>query len=76
MKNNTDNWKRFGRWVAQKREEKGLVQADLGNRIGRDRQTVYRIEAGEPTKRPTVIRIAEALGEPVAVALGIAFLTR
>lgn len=73
MKTTEENWKRFGRWVAQKREGVGLAQADLANRIERDRQTVYRIENGDPTKRTTVVRIAEALGQPSSIALDIAF---
>lgn len=73
MNKTNDNWKRFGRWVAEKRESLGLTQSDLASRIGRDRQTVYRIENGDATKRPTVIKLAEALGQQPATALNIAF---
>ena len=68
-----ENWIRFGRWVFEKREALGIRQEDLAEKIGRDRQTIYRTEAGRSTKRPTVIAIANALGEDPAIALQIAF---
>jgi len=68
-----DNWSRFGRWVFEKREALGMRQEDLGEKIGKDRQTVYRIEKGGSTKRATVIKIANALGQSTKTALDIAF---
>lgn len=68
-----NNWRRFGLWVAQTREAQGLRQEDLGEKIGRDRQTIYRIEKGASTKHGTVIKIAEALHHDPKYALEIAF---
>lgn len=75
MANNTtaDNWIRFGRWVFEKREARGLRQEDLAEKIEANRQTIYRIEKGSSTKRATVVKIAIALGQNPEVALGIAF---
>jgi transcriptional regulator with XRE-family HTH domain len=68
-----DNWVRFGHWVQQKRDALGMRQEDLGDKIGKDRQTIYRIEKGRSTKRPTVILIAVALGEKPQTAVDMAF---
>lgn len=50
-----------------------MRQEDLAEKIGSDRQTVYRIEKGGSTKRRTVIKIANALGQSPHVAIEIAF---
>lgn len=50
-----------------------MRQEDLGEKIGKDRQTVYRIEKGGSTKRATVIKIASALGQSPKTALDVAF---
>ena len=75
MANNStaDNWIKFGRWVFEKREACGLRQEDLAEKIGSNRQTVYRIEKGSSTKRATIVRIANALGQSPEIALSIAF---
>lgn len=67
------NWLKFGHWVAACRVAQGYSQAELARRIGKNEQTVYRIEKGAPTKRPTVLKIAEALGQDEHDAVAIAF---
>ncbi len=74
MENESKNWIEFGLWVKQKRDAKGLTQEELARLVGfSDRQTIYRIEAGASTKRPSVVKIAKALGESPNDALAIAF---
>jgi len=74
MENESKNWIEFGLWVKQKRDAKGLTQEELAKLVGfSDRQTIYRIEAGASTKRPSVVKIANALGESPNDALAIAF---
>jgi transcriptional regulator with XRE-family HTH domain len=69
------NWKRYGQWIARKREEKGISQEDAANRVSQfrskpmHRQTWYRIEHGGQTKRDTVIAMAKAVGANVDEAL-------
>jgi ribosome-binding protein aMBF1 (putative translation factor) len=75
MKNSSTErlWKGFGEAVKQHREAAHLSQDGLADRIDRDRQTVYRIEAGiNGTKRETVIQIARALGWDETEALNMA----
>lgn len=54
-------WKRFGQWIAEKREKLGLTQAQAGERMGVVKQEWYRLEKGRSTTQKTVIAIAEAL---------------
>jgi transcriptional regulator with XRE-family HTH domain len=68
-----ENWTQFGYWVSEQREALGMRQEDLAEKIGKDRQTVYRIEKGASTKRATVVKIANALGQHPRTALEIAF---
>src|SRR5262249_46564622 len=73
MSKETANWHNFGLWVVERRQRRGLTQEGLADLVGLDRQQVYRIEKGGSTKRPTVIKIATALGENSDEALSIAF---
>jgi transcriptional regulator with XRE-family HTH domain len=74
MEKESENWIEFGLWVKRKRDAKGLTQEELAKLVGfSDRQTIYRIEAGASTKRPSVVKIARALGESPNDALAIAF---
>lgn len=74
MAKDAENWVEFGLWVKRKREAKGWTQEEMAKRVGfSDRQTIYRIEAGASTKRASVFKIAEALGESLNEALAIAF---
>ncbi len=56
--------KRFGRFVAQKRREYNLSQADLAERMNNNFQNISRIERGE--FNPThywVYRLSQAFDE-------------
>jgi transcriptional regulator with XRE-family HTH domain len=70
---NAKNWERFGRWMYLKRLAKGLSQEAAAEKAGMHRQQWYRLENGASTKRATVIRIAEVLGEDTDEALAIAY---
>lgn len=62
MKPSDQLWKSFGSWIRERREAQHFSQAGVAERAGVDRQTIYRIEAGQSgTKRDTVIAIANAL---------------
>lgn len=62
--------KDFGRWIRAKREKLQLSQDGVADKVGVDRQTIYRIEGGlTGTKRETVIAIATALDLDVDDAL-------
>jgi len=73
--NQASQWEAFGRWVAKKQKEKGLTQGQAAELIKADRQTWYRLEKGWPTKRPTVVAVANALGASVTEALTLAGFT-
>ena len=68
-----ENWIRFGQWVAETRLSKVLTQEELADRVGLDRQQIYRIEKGGSTKRATVVKIAEALNQNPDHAISLAF---
>lgn len=65
-------WEAFGRWVFRTRDSLNLTQQEGANLAGIDRQTWYRIEKGYPTKRDTVIKIAEVLNADIDYALELA----
>lgn len=65
-------WKRFGRWVFHKREERGWTQELCAQRADMLRQQWQRIEKGASTKRVTVIRVAQALDADIDEALKMA----
>lgn len=67
-----ETWKRFGRWVFHKREERGWTQEFCAQRADMLRQQWQRIEKGSSTKRVTVIRVAQALDADVDEALKMA----
>lgn len=52
----------LGARLARTRLERNLTQRDLGTEAGVGLATVQRIEAGQPTKLPGVIRVLRALG--------------
>jgi len=63
-------WRDFGAWIREQREKLNFSQGGVADKVGVDRQTIYRIEAGQSgTKRDTVIAIAEALRLNVDEAL-------
>lgn len=63
MENSTEAiWKVFGKWFQLEREAVGRTQEDVARYTGLNVKTVSRIENGEPTKRMTVISLAEAIG--------------
>jgi len=68
-----ENWDRFGQWVASQRQAANLTQDQLAERIGLDKQQIYRIEKGGSTKRATVVKIAEALNADTEYAISLAF---
>jgi transcriptional regulator with XRE-family HTH domain len=55
--------KEFGSWLRDRREALRLSQGGVADKVGVDRQTIYRIEAGQTgTRRDTVIALASSLG--------------
>jgi len=55
--------KAFGRRLAELRDQAGLTQAELGERIGRSENTVVSIETGRSgTSTYVAARMARALG--------------
>lgn len=69
----TENWDRFGRWVSSERQAANLTQEELAERVGLEKQQIYRIEKGGSTKRATVIKIAQALNANSEHAISLAF---
>ncbi|MBX3266385.1 MAG: helix-turn-helix domain-containing protein [Acidobacteria bacterium] len=60
----------FGSWLRARREEMHLSQQGVADKVGVDRQTIYRIESGTSgTSRETVIAIAQVLRINVDEAL-------
>src|SRR6266702_2831417 len=51
----------FGYTLKQLRMDQGLTQEDLGNLIGRHRNTIARWEGGTPPKRKMLLQLADAL---------------
>ena len=69
-------WRGFADWLKTEREKSSLSQDGLGNKVGLDRQTIYRLEnALSGTKRETVIKIAETLNADLETALNLAGFT-
>ena len=66
------HWDMFGRWVLKTRDSKNLTQQEAADLAAVDRQTWYRIEKGNSTKRESVIKIAEALDADIDYALELA----
>ncbi len=52
----------LGGRVAQVRIGLNLTQAELAREAGVGKRTLERLEAGEPTQSPTLIRVLRALG--------------
>lgn len=55
------DWERFGEWMRQRRERKGLSQEAAADKVEIHRQTWYRLENGASTKNSTMLKIAQFL---------------
>jgi transcriptional regulator with XRE-family HTH domain len=55
------DWVKFGEWMRQRRERKGLSQEAAADKVGIHRQTWYRLENGASTKYGTMLKIARFL---------------
>lgn len=62
-------WRKFGLWYQKERENAGKTQEEVSKVAGIHVKTISRIENGEPTKRGTVTKLAEAVGIDKVVAL-------
>ena len=62
----------IGERIKKRREELGMSVADLAQKVGKSRATVYRYENGAIEKLPTVVLIpfAEALSTTPAFLMG------
>ena len=70
MSQSKERWRLFGAYIKSEREKANLSQEGLGDLIGRDRQTIYRIEnAIAGTTRETVLKLAEAMALDVGNTL-------
>jgi HTH-type transcriptional regulator/antitoxin HipB len=58
----------LGAHVRRARQEKGLRQEELADRIGVTRMTVSRLERGEPVSVDTALRALSECGYAIAVA--------
>ena len=58
----------LGRVIRRARVERGLTQAELAERLGVNRMTVSRLEAGEAVSMETALRALSESGYAVAVA--------
>jgi transcriptional regulator with XRE-family HTH domain len=62
VKSSADIRKEFGRWLQQQREERGINQKFIAEKIGKTETQISRIENGKSgTERDTVISWAQAL---------------
>jgi HTH-type transcriptional regulator / antitoxin HipB len=58
----------LGERIRRARQEKGLRQEELGERLGVTRMTISRLERGEPVSVDTALRALSECGYAVAVA--------
>jgi transcriptional regulator with XRE-family HTH domain len=58
----------FGAHVRRARQQKGLRQEELADRLGVTRMTVSRLERGEPVSIDTALRALSECGYAIAVA--------
>ena len=58
----------LGDAIRRVRRERGLTQADLGDRLGVGRMTISRLEKGEAVSVETALRALSECGYAVAVA--------
>lgn len=58
----------LGDHVRRARQEKGLRQEELADRIGVTRMTLSRLERGEPVSVDTALRALSECGYAIAVA--------
>jgi HTH-type transcriptional regulator / antitoxin HipB len=58
----------LGEHVRRARQEKGLRQEELGDRLGVTRMTISRLERGEPVSVDTALRALSECGYAIAVA--------
>lgn len=70
---NENRWNAFGFWYKSERELAGKTQEEVAEIAEMHPKTVSRIENGEPTKRPTVIALANAINLDVNLAVKKAF---
>lgn len=62
--NQLERWKRFGEWLRERRQTKGLKQHEAAHRAGlASVQQWSRYECGVPASRDRIIVLAEAIGE-------------
>jgi HTH-type transcriptional regulator/antitoxin HipB len=57
----------LGERIKRARQEKGLRQEELGDRIGVTRMTISRLERGEPVSVDTALRALSECGYAIAV---------
>ena len=55
----------FKRALKSLRKEKGISLQELGLRIESDASHIYKLENGHDVTLSTMLRVAEALGEPI-----------
>lgn len=62
--------KKLGKHIQQLRLEKGLTQAELANAVGKDQQSVQRLEAGgvNPSFQ-YLYEIAKGLKVPISIVV-------
>jgi transcriptional regulator with XRE-family HTH domain len=58
----------FGEQIRRARQEKGLQQDELADRLGVTRMTVSRLERGESVSIDTALRALSECGYAIAVA--------
>ncbi len=65
----TDKLDNIGKLFGLRREELGMTQTEIGERIGVGRSTISKIERGKGLTFDTINRMANALDSDVTVAL-------
>lgn len=51
----------LGSWIHEIRKERGLTQEQLGELVGCEKQTIYKIEIGKWLSIPMLIKLSVAL---------------
>lgn len=60
----------FGRWLRERRRERGLTQQALADAAGLSHKTVFRAERGQAVSAYTREQLTALLGEPPGDQLG------